>query len=103
MKLLLIMAIETHAKGVRKILQNSGVSIYSETDIEGFNAQQHKPDISSWFATGTYKRLSKLFFSIQDEATIADVLEAVKEYNNTNPECKNYPLHAFQLNVEASV
>ena len=79
------------------------MSVYSETDIQGFNTQQHKPDISSWFAADTYKRLSKLFFSIQDEATVAVVLEAVKKHNNTNPECENYPLHAFQLNVEASV
>ncbi len=102
MKLLLIMSIEEHASEVRKILRDNGVTVYSETDIHGFSTEQHKPDISNWFATETFKRFSKLFFSIQNKEAVATVLNAVKEYNQLNAESKNYPLHAYQLNVEAS-
>ena len=102
MKLLIILSIEEHTQIVRKLLREEGVPVYSETDIYGFNTEEHKPDISNWFAHDHNERFSKLFFSIQSEAAVKRVLEAVKKHNQENKNVQNYPLHAYQLNVEAS-
>jgi hypothetical protein len=102
MKLLIILSIEEHTPIVRKLLREEGVPVYSETDIYGFNTEEHKPDISNWFAHDHEERFSKLFFSIQTEEAVKRVLEAVKKHNEEDLHTKNYPLHAYQLNVEAS-
>lgn len=102
MKLLIILSIEEHTKIVRKLLREEGVPVYSETDIYGFNTEEHKPDISNWFAHDHDERFSKLFFSIQTEHAVSRVLDAVRKYNLEHENTKNYPLHAYQLNVEAS-
>jgi len=102
MKLLIILAIEEHTKEVRKLLREEGVPVYSETDIYGFNTEDHKPDISDWFVHDRQDRFSKLFFSIQTEDAVKRVLKAVKVHNEEHKNTKNYPLHAYQLNVEAS-
>ena len=103
MKLMIILSIEEHTKQVRKLLREEGVPVYSETDIYGFNTEEHKPDISNWFAHDHRERFSKLFFSIQTEDAVKRVLEAVRKHNEEHKNAENYPLHAYQLNVEASV
>lgn len=103
MKLLIILSIEEHTKDVRKLLIKEGVPLYSETDIQGFTTEEHKTDISNWFAHDTVERFSKLFFTMQSKEIIKRVLVAVKAYNQEHVDAANYPLHAYQLNVEASV
>ena len=103
MKLLIILAIEEHTKDVHKLLMQEGVPIYSETDIQGFNTEKHTPDISNWFAHQNEARFSKMIFSIQSEEVVAKVLLAIKGFNQEHVNEVNYPVHAYQLNVEASV
>lgn len=102
MKLLIILSIDEHKQDVRKLLKNEGVPVYSETDIYGFNTEEHKPDMSNWFAHDHVERFSKLFFSIQTEGAVKRVLEAVRKYNSNEKHDKSSPLHAYQLNIEAS-
>ncbi len=102
MKLLIILCIEEHEKEVRRLLRDEGVPVYSEMDIHGFNTKKHKPDISNWFAHDYSERFSKLFFSIQNDEEVKRILEAVRTYNNEHENTTRYPLHAYQLNVEAS-
>lgn len=103
MKLLIILSIEELTKDVRALLKEEGVPVYSETKVHGFNTQTHKPDISNWFSSDSVERFSTLFFSFLSEAAVERVLSAVKTFNEENESNQNYPLHAFQLNVEASV
>ncbi len=102
MKLLIILAIEHHTKEVRKILREEGVPTYSETDIYGFDTEKNKPDISNWFSHNGGQRFSKLFFSFHTKEGVKRVLETVRKYNEKDDANENYPLHAFQLNVEDS-
>ncbi|MFN1835462.1 hypothetical protein AB2B38_009390 [Balneola sp. MJW-20] len=103
MKLLIILSIEEHTDIVRKILADEGVPMYSETDIYGFKTDRHQPDLSNWFAHENDGTFSKLFFSIQTEEAVDNVLQSVKNYNAQHEDSKNYPLHAYQLNIEKHV
>lgn len=103
MKLLIILSVEELTKEVRKLLKEEGVPVYSETNVHGFNTQTHKPDISNWFSGDSIERFSTLFFSFLSEEGVERVLKAVQAFNEKNDNNRNYPLHAFQLHVEASV
>ncbi|MTI86990.1 MAG: hypothetical protein FH748_03370 [Balneolaceae bacterium] len=102
MKLLIILSIEEHTQEVRKLLREEGVPMYSETEIYGFNTEEHKPDLSNWFAQNQDERFSKMFFTFQEEQAVSRVLDAVKQYNREHSETRYSPIHAYQLNVEAS-
>lgn len=102
MKLLIILSIEEYADEVRRILARQKVSMYSETEIYGFKADKHQPDIANWFAKGGHGIYSKLFFSIQDESCVSRILDEIKSYK-TQREGDSNPIHAFQLEVEKVV
>lgn len=103
MKLLIILSIDEHADTVRKILARVGVSIYSETDIYGFRTDKHQPDLSNWFAHKNDGTFSRLFFSMQTEESVVKVLSEVEAFNKEHEESSQYPLHAYQLNIEKHV
>jgi hypothetical protein len=103
MKLLVILCIEEHEKQVRRILRDNKVPVYSEINIQGYNNEYQKADITNWFAHDEVERFSKLFFSIQSNESVKEVLDVVRTYNDNHEGMKNYPLHAYKLNVEESV
>ena len=103
MKLLIILCIEEHEKQVRRLLSDQKVPVYSEINILGYSNEHHDADITNWFAHQDVERFSKLFFSIQSAEAVKKVLAAVKNYNEEHEGEKNYPLHAYQLNVEEAV
>ncbi len=103
MKLLLILCIEEHEKEVRKLLRKEKVPMYSEVDVQGYLNENSDADVSNWFAHDEVKRFSKLFFCIQTDEKVSAVILAVKNYNESHEGMKNYPLHAYKLNVEETV
>jgi hypothetical protein len=103
MKLLVILSIEEYAAEVRKILAHQKVSMYSETEIYGFRAEAHQPDIANWFAKDTPGVYSRMFFSIQSAECVTRILDEVESYNSESGNDQPNPLHAYQLNVEKSV
>lgn len=102
MKLLIILSIEEYTAEVRQILARQKVSMYSETEIFGFKADKHQPDISNWFAKGTHGIYSKLFFSIQDESCVSRIMDEIESYKTKRKDDSN-PVHAYQLDVEKAV
>lgn len=103
MKMLIILSINETADEVRKILKNNKVPVYSETDIHGFKTSKYQPDLDNWFGSSNGGVFSKLFFTFHDGETLRDVMQAIKTFNEEKEQYKEYPLHAFQLNVEDTV
>jgi hypothetical protein len=103
MKLLVILCIEEHEKQVRRLLRDEKVPVYSEIKIHGYSNEHHDADITNWFAHDEVERFSKLFFSIQSNESVKKVMDSVRNYNAEHEGMKNYPLHAYQLNVEDAV
>lgn len=103
MKLLIILCIEEHEKQVRRLLRDEKVPVYSEINIHGYSNEHHDADAMNWFAHDETERFSKLFFSIQSSDSVKGVMDAVRAYNEKHEGMKNYPLHAYQLNVEDAV
>lgn len=103
MKLLIILSIDETSDQVRQILKDANVPVYSETDIHGFKTNKHQPSLDNWFGSSNGGTFSKLFFTFHDGDSLHAVMEAVRTVNSTNEAFKEYPLHAFQLNVEDAV
>jgi hypothetical protein len=100
MKLLIILSITEFSDEVRAMMTRNNVPVYSETEMYGFRTEKHKPDIRSWFSQGEQGIYSTLFFSFQDEATVARILTEVKKYNEEYEGHHDNPLHAYQVAVE---
>ncbi len=101
MKLLIILSIAEFADEVRQLMARNKVPVYSETEMHGFRTERYQPDVRSWFSQSDYGVYSTLFFSFQEEATVARILEEVREYNRKWEKTRDNPLHAFQVPVEA--
>lgn len=101
MKLLIILSVAEFQNEVRAMMTRNKVSIYSETEMYGFKAEDHQPDIRSWFSQPDKGIYSTLFFSFQTEATVKQILEDVRTFNETQEENAENPLHAYQIDVEA--
>ena len=100
MKLLVVLSVSETTKDVKRILINHKVPVYSEVDMEGFRVKPPLADKTNWFAQGKYGVFSKLFFTFCEENNVSDVLKAITDFNQQHEDSKQYPLHAFQLNVE---
>jgi len=103
MKLLVILCLEEHKKEVRKLLSNQKILMYSEVDVQGYKNETQDADIDNWFVNNKVQRFSKLFFFIQIEEKVNNMLQAVKNYNESHVGIKNYPIHAYKLNVEETI
>lgn len=98
MKLIMLLCIEEYASDLRKILFDHNVSIFSETNIDGFRME--KGDLAeNWFSSSGRRGIySHLFFSFIDPSTARELMAAVEEYNSELE--GTHPLHAFLMDVE---
>jgi hypothetical protein len=100
MKLLVVMSIDEHSAGIKRLLRERGVIVFSETDIRGyrFAADTGGDDRSNWFAHTDPAVYSHLFFSVvaADRAELA--MDAIGEYSASRNLVN--PIHAFLVNVE---
>lgn len=103
MKLIVVLSIEEHTKQVQKLFADVKIPVYTRLDAKGYKLQKHQPDASNWFthgATGTY---SEVFFTFTDADSATALLDAVLAHNEANEDSKNYPLHAYEMDVARSV
>lgn len=83
MKLLILTAVRTFEKQVRKILETEGVLSYSYTTVTGYRDSTQDSVSRNWFATEMNKAESILFFAFVSEATSNQVFDAVEKLNAT--------------------
>jgi len=101
MKLLIITSITDDKQEVSKLLQQSGIAIFSTTDTTGHKLKNGAPSpFNSWFGNKNVEVDSLMFFSFTDDDTAED---AVKQINQRNESHKSqFPIHAFVMAVESS-
>jgi hypothetical protein len=98
MKLIVITGAIFFDEEIAKILDNSGVAIYSRSNIAGHKKKGEVDLSENWFATGNGYQESVMFFAFTDAAIVDRVMAAVDKYNETLD--SESPLRAFVLAVE---
>lgn len=104
MKLLIILSIAEFSEQVRELMAQNDVPVYSETAMQGHKAGAQSEQVRRWFAQPDIGIYSTLFFSFQQEETVARILEEVRRYNDAHTrknQGETSPIHAYQIDVEA--
>jgi hypothetical protein len=99
MKLLIIVCLAEDKHEVSKLLQQSGVAVFSVTSTTGYKRNNGQPNLlDNWFGKDNTEFNSIFFFCFTDEASAAAAIEAVNQRNENNK--SQFPLHGFTLPVE---
>lgn len=100
MKLLFVTCLKEHQRDVAKILDQSGIAVFSVTETVGFK-DEHEPDLlESWFASERTKFDSVFVFSFTDEQNANTALNRIAQYNETHK--TGFPVRGFIVPVEKS-
>lgn len=100
MKLLMVTCLKEDQKLVMEIFHQSGVPVFSATEIVGFKEGDPNNLMDNWFSRGSAPFDSWLSFSFTDEGKSDRVLQLVKEFNQKR--ATNFPVRAFVVPVEKS-
>lgn len=95
MKLLIVLSIKEYQHQVSTLLEESGVSIFSVTDVTGYKKRELNV---GWFGVGSGKTNSIVLFSFTDEETANKALDSIDSCNTKkeNP----FPVRGYLVDVE---
>ena len=103
MKLIVILCIEEHTPDVKKIFHEQKIPVYSKVESKGYKNREFIPDTSNWFSKGGVGTFSEVFFSFVPDELADGLFKAAEHFNESHPNAKNYPLHAFELDVNRAI
>lgn len=98
MKLLIITSIKECQDKVAGIFKETGIEVFSVSEIAGFKEGFSVSLTRSWFGSGGDSYNSIMLFSFTQKEKAEKVLELIKEYNKT--EEADFPIRGFILAVE---
>ncbi len=98
MKLLIITALKEYSDQASAILKNTGINVFSATDIIGFKEGTNQNLLDNWFGAGDARFDSILLFSFTGNEQAVIALKFVQEYNQTQG--SDFPIRAFILPVD---
>ena len=98
MKLLIITSIKECQDKVAGIFKETGIEVFSVSEIAGFKEGSSVSLAHSWFGSGGDSYNSIMLFSFTQKEKAEKVLELIKEYNKT--EEADFPIRGFILAVE---
>lgn len=98
MKLLIITSIKECQNKVAEIFKETGIEVFSVSEIAGFKEGASESLIHSWFGSGGDSYNSVMLFSFTQKEKAEKVLEFIQEYNKT--EEATFPIRGFILAVE---
>ena len=101
MKLLIVTAVNQHAKDVSRLLRKSGIERFSGSDIEGFKNGNSFVLSSSWFPSQKSGADSSMFFSFTKDEKIDVFFSLVSQFNK-EVETDN-PIHAVVVPIERNI
>ncbi|WP_228851981.1 hypothetical protein [Aegicerativicinus sediminis] len=101
MKLLIVTVVEEFQSQARKLLAQSHIDRFSQSEIDGYKEVPSILDSSSWFPSITGGNESTMYFSFTDENKIDDFFTLVKEFNK-RLETDN-PIKAIVVPIERYV
>lgn len=96
MKLLVVLSIKEHQGEVARLLEASGIGVFSVSDITGYKKRSH--DNTGWFGLGNGRTNAIALFSFTTSELAENALAAVRQCNleKENP----FPVRAYIINVE---
>lgn len=100
MQVILLTSIREHQADVEKLLQQSGISVYSFGEITGVHTNQQVNLSDAWFSAGIEKVDALFFFSITTPELAQSVIEKVKHFNEDIHAA--FPIRTFLLPVAES-
>lgn len=93
MKLLIVLSIKEYQDQIAKILEESGVEIFSVSRITGYKKRSYN---IGWFGSDSGKTNSIMMFSFTEEVAARQALDNISKCNKEgNP----FPVKGFVLNV----
>lgn len=98
MKLLIITSIKECQDKVAAIFKETGIEVFSVSEIAGFKEGSSAIPTPSWFGSGGDSFNSIILFSFTEKEKAENVLELITEYNKT--EEAEFPIRGFILAVE---
>ena len=100
MKLLIITAVEEYEKGVKHILNHSGVKSFSSQKVKGYKNNSDS-DSENWFGASHQEIDSLIFFVFVEETFTEEICRRVEMFN-TKQESKSN-IHVAKIHIEKSV
>jgi hypothetical protein len=101
MELVIITAVKSYEKDIKKLLKENGVKAFSHLEVTGYKDLSEEPKEDNWFASGVGEHQSALFYAFIEEAFVDGLLAAISAFNN-DQESKSY-VHAAVLNIKNSI
>lgn len=98
MKLLIITSIKECQQKVADIFEETGIEVFSVSEIAGFKGGAPADLMYNWFGSSGDSYNSLLLFSFTEKEKTEKVLGLIKEYNET--EKLPFPIRGFVLPVE---
>jgi hypothetical protein len=98
MKLLIITSIKECQDKIASIFKETGIEVFSVSEIAGFKEGSSESLTHSWFGIGGDSYNSIMLFSFTQKEKAEKVLELIKEYNEK--EKADFPIRGFILAVE---
>ncbi|MEO9021225.1 MAG: hypothetical protein ABI237_14500 [Ginsengibacter sp.] len=100
MKLLIITSIKECQDTVADIFKETGIQVFSASEIAGFREGSSTSLTHSWFGSGGDSYDSIMLFSFTEKEKAEKTLELIKAYNER--EQSAFPIRGFILAVENS-
>ena len=99
MKLLIITAIKECQGNIAAIFKDTGIQVFSVSEIAGFKEGTSISLTHSWFGSGGDSVNSIMLFSFTEKEKAQKALELIKDYNER--EQAEFPVRGFIVAVES--
>lgn len=98
MKLLIVTSIKECQDTVSDIFKETGITVFSVSEIAGFKEGSSVSLTHSWFGSGGDSFDSIMLFSFTQKENADKALELIREYNKR--ERSDFPIRGFIVAVE---
>ncbi len=98
MKLLVVLSIEAHASGIRRLFSEHSVPVFSEAPISGFRLASSSAQTDNWFGNLHEEIYSQLVFAFVEKAKAEELFTALQSFSAERSD--EHPVRAFQLSVD---
>ncbi|WP_420317842.1 hypothetical protein [Ekhidna sp.] len=101
MELLIITAVQSYEKDIKRLLKKSEVKAFSHMDVTGYKDLSDQPNDDNWFASSSGEHRSALFYAFVEKSGVDKVLNAIAEFNKDQDSMSH--VHAVVVDVKKSI
>lgn len=101
MELVIITAVKSYEKDIKRLLKESGVKTFSHLEVTGYKDLSEEPRETNWFASSIGEHQSALFYAFVEEAYVDSLLRKIADFNQ-GQESKSH-VHAVVINIKKAI